>query len=138
MSLFLFTFLYIWCIYLQLQWFWPIVYAYLFITDEIQKVALTGLSDAIENRLTLKYSDGTFYRITLPSLATSPLVERCLISLRQVLSNEISIVFLCRFYAARNVIGSEDITSEQEWVVFSTLLFGKFALVYIYIIFVFF
>lgn len=94
-------------------------------TDETQKVLLDGLSDAIENRITLKYSDGTFYRITLPSLATSPLVESCLIALRQVLENQVSIVLLCRWYAARNVIGSDDITGEQEWSMFTTLLFGR-------------
>lgn len=97
-----------------------------FIIGDTSKVILNGLSDAIENRITLKYSDGTFYRITLPSLATSSLVENCLTSLRQVLPNDISIVLLCRWYATRNVIGAEDLTGEQEWNVFISLLFGKF------------
>ncbi|KAJ8947314.1 hypothetical protein NQ318_004566 [Aromia moschata] len=71
---------------------------------ESQKATLNGLIDAIENRLTLQYSDGTFYRITFPSLAYSSLVENCLVCLRQVLRKEVAIMLLCRWYATRNVM----------------------------------
>ncbi|CAG9837359.1 unnamed protein product [Diabrotica balteata] len=88
-----------------------------------QKVFLTGLIDAIENRVTLKYSDGTFYRITLPSMASSSLIESCLGALRHTLEKDPATVLLCRWYSTKNVIGSKNITFEQEWKMFSSLLF---------------
>ncbi|XP_074033388.1 anaphase promoting complex subunit 1 isoform X2 [Leptinotarsa decemlineata] len=91
-----------------------------------QKVLLNGLMDAIENRMTLKYSDGTFYRITLPSLASTSLVESCLTTLRQILQKDVAIILLCKWYSTRNVIGSKDITPEQEWSTFTGLLFELF------------
>ncbi|KAJ8932971.1 hypothetical protein NQ314_014302 [Rhamnusium bicolor] len=87
-----------------------------------QKAVLNGLIDAIENRMTLKYSDGTFYRITLPSLACSTLVESCLICLRQVLQKDAAVVLLCRWYATRNVLGAHDVNPEQEWNMFTGTL----------------
>ncbi|KAG5893112.1 hypothetical protein JTB14_019316 [Gonioctena quinquepunctata] len=91
-----------------------------------QKVVLNGLMDAIENRITLKYSDGSFYRITLPSVASTCLVESCITTLRQILQKDVAIVLLCRWYATRNVIGTQDITPEQEWSMFTGLLFELF------------
>ncbi|XP_050510831.1 anaphase-promoting complex subunit 1 [Diabrotica virgifera virgifera] len=88
-----------------------------------QKVVLSGLIDAIENRVTLKYSDGTFYRITLPSMASSSLIESCLGALRHNLEKDLATVLLCRWYSTKNVIGSKNITFEQEWTMFTSLLF---------------
>ncbi|CAH0559464.1 unnamed protein product [Brassicogethes aeneus] len=87
------------------------------------KTTLVSLTDAIENRLTLKYSDGTYYRIALPNLASSPLVESCLVVIRQALQRDASITFLARWYATRNLLGSQEVTVDQEWNMFSLLLF---------------
>lgn len=91
----------------------------------MQRSVLNGLIDAVENRMTLKYSDGTFYRITVPSIVSSSLVESCLVCLRQVLSREVAISLLCRWYATKNVLGAQDINPEQEWGTFTGLIFGK-------------
>lgn len=58
-------------------------------------------------------------------MATSLLVQSCLLALMQVLPSEICMHLLCKWYAARNVIGAADITGEQEWTIFTGLLFGK-------------
>ncbi|XP_060532637.1 anaphase-promoting complex subunit 1 isoform X2 [Cylas formicarius] len=88
-----------------------------------KKSVLVGITDAIENRLTLKYSDGKFYRITLPLLASSGLVEKCLNALNQCLPRDSALSVSCRWYASRNVIGSDDISTRQEWDSFVNLLF---------------
>ncbi|XP_050315622.1 anaphase-promoting complex subunit 1 [Anthonomus grandis grandis] len=91
-----------------------------------QKSVLIGLMDSLENRLTLKYSDGTFYRITLPLITHSSLVKHCLIALRQCLPKDAAIVLACRWYSTRNVPGTEDIDNRQEWEMFTGLLFELF------------
>ncbi|KAF5270423.1 hypothetical protein FQR65_LT05611 [Abscondita terminalis] len=58
------------------------------IRSETGRAQLNGLRDAIADRITLQYSDGTYYRITLPPIATSALIENCLNALRQVLSRD--------------------------------------------------
>ncbi|XP_056632382.1 anaphase-promoting complex subunit 1 isoform X1 [Diorhabda sublineata] len=88
-----------------------------------KKVTLNGLIHAIEDRITLKYSDDTFYRITLPSLASTSLVESCLIVLRQILQKDVAATLFCRWYSTKNVIGAKDITSEQKWAMFTNLIF---------------
>lgn len=85
---------------------------------------LTGLMDSLENRFTLKYSDGTFYRITLPIIMHSTIVEHCLVALRQCLPKDAAVVLACRWYSTRNVIGTDDVDARQEWEMFTGLLFG--------------
>ncbi|KAK9884562.1 hypothetical protein WA026_007405 [Henosepilachna vigintioctopunctata] len=88
-----------------------------------ESVTLIGLRDPIENRLTLHYSDGTFFRIMLPLLATSPLVENCLNVLKQCLQREALMTFFTRWYSTRNSMGTQNFTNEQEWEMFITLLY---------------
>ncbi|XP_030754835.1 anaphase-promoting complex subunit 1 [Sitophilus oryzae] len=87
-----------------------------------KKATLVGLSDEVENRITLKYSDGTFYRVTVPILTHSELVEHCLVALRQCLPRDAALVVVCRWYATRNAIGNTDLDTKQEWEMFSGLL----------------
>ncbi|KAJ8917136.1 hypothetical protein NQ315_012628 [Exocentrus adspersus] len=87
------------------------------------RAVLNGLIDAVENRMTLRYSDGTFYRVTMPSLASTSLIESCLITLRQVLQKDVAVVLLCKWYATKNVLGARDVSAEQEWGMFTELLF---------------
>lgn len=90
------------------------------------KSHLWGLRDAIHNRLTLQYTDGTYYRVTLPALASSPLIDRCLNALRQGLHRDATLTLFSRWYSTRNAPGSYDLTNEEEWDMFSNLIFGKF------------
>lgn len=85
---------------------------------------MNGLRDAVEDRLTLQYSDNTFYRIVLPALASSTLVENCLNALRQTLQRDFAITLLTRWYAARNAPGPDDFSLVQEWNMFTALIYG--------------
>ncbi|GJQ69220.1 putative complex, subunit [Trypoxylus dichotomus] len=87
------------------------------------KIQLTNLRDPIENRITLQYSDGTYYRINLPLLATSKLVENAINALRETLPKDASMTLLTRWYSIRNAPGPTDVTVEKEWEMFSDLLF---------------
>lgn len=89
------------------------------------KIQLTNLRDPIENRITLQYSDGTCYRINLPLLATSKIVENALNALRETLPRDASMTLLTRWYSTRNAPGPIEVTAEKEWDMFTNLLFRK-------------
>ncbi|CAH1966637.1 unnamed protein product [Acanthoscelides obtectus] len=91
--------------------------------NDNQKTYIAGLMDAVDNRITLKYSDGTYYRVTLPILASSSLIENCILALRQILQKDSAMTFLARWYALRNNIGMQNITKYQEWEMFCGLLY---------------
>lgn len=91
----------------------------------LSKAVLNGLRDPIENRFTLRYSDGTYYRITLPPLSASPLVENCLVALRYCLEKETAVIVLTKWYATRNVLGTQDMSLDQEWEMFRNFMFGN-------------
>lgn len=103
-----------------------------FLFPDLQKVTLNGLRDAIGNRFTLQYSDGTYYRVTLPSLASTPLIENCINVLRQTLPRDAALTFLARWYAARNAPGPSDFTAEAEWSKFCIVLLGSFQVFCVY------
>lgn len=86
---------------------------------------MNGLRDPIENRLTLRYSDGTYYRITLPPITESSLVDDCLSALRYCLDKETAAMVLTKWYAVRNVLGSQDINLAEEWEMFRDFIFGN-------------
>lgn len=86
---------------------------------------MSGLRDPLENRITLIYSDKTFYRVKLPLLATSPLVEHCLNALRQCLERDAVLTLFTKWYATRNGLGTQNCTDDQEWEMFISLIFGK-------------
>lgn len=98
---------------------------FVILTVDIGKTQLNGLRDAIGDRLTLQYSDGTYYRIALPTLASTTLVEKCLNALRQTLQKDCSITLLTRWYAARNSPGSNNLHLEEEWHIFVNLIYGN-------------
>lgn len=95
------------------------------LSENDSKIVLTGLRDPIENKLTLSYSDGTYYRIGLPSLASSSLVESCLATFRQCLCRDATAITLTRWYAKRNGPGAQDLNGDQEWAMFTALIFGE-------------
>lgn len=86
---------------------------------------LVGLRDPVADRITMQYSDNTFYRISLPRLASGTLVEDCLNALRQSLQRDVAMSLLCKWYTTRNAPGPIDLSIDQEFNIFSTLLFGK-------------
>lgn len=88
-------------------------------------MTLNGLRDAIANRFTLQYSDGTYYRVTLPSLATFPLIENCINVVRQSLPRDAALILLTRWYAIRNAPGPSDFNIDTEWNKFCNVLLGN-------------
>lgn len=92
---------------------------------DLHKAFLNGLRDPIENRFTLQYSDGTYYRITLPSVASSPLVESCINVLRQTLPRDAALTLLTRWYAAHNAPGPSDRNAEMEWNKFCSIILSN-------------
>lgn len=87
---------------------------------------LVGLRDAIADRITLQYSDNTFCRISLPHLTSGTLVEDCLHALRQSLQRDIAMTLLCKWYATRNAPGPADLSADQEFQIFSSLLLSRY------------
>lgn len=87
---------------------------------------IAALRDPVGDRITLHYSDNTYYRVSLPSLASGTLVESCLNALRQTLQRDVAMTLFAKWYAMRNAPGPVDLTTEQEWQIFISLMYSKF------------
>ncbi|XP_066581363.1 anaphase-promoting complex subunit 1 isoform X2 [Prorops nasuta] len=79
---------------------------------------LIGLKDAVGNSITLEYGNKSYFRITLPTCSTSPLVSKCLQTLRSVLQKDVAMQLLVKWYRARNAPGPQDFSPTQEWNLF--------------------
>ncbi|XP_013191577.1 anaphase-promoting complex subunit 1 [Amyelois transitella] len=89
-----------------------------------ETLGLRGLCDAVGSRLTLQFDSGVMYRISLPALSCSTLVTKCCDALKAILPKDISTQVIIRWYGVRNVPGTQDLAPEQEWLMFSNLLFS--------------
>ncbi|XP_068629420.1 anaphase-promoting complex subunit 1 [Battus philenor] len=85
-------------------------------------LGLRGLRDAAGCRLTLCLQSGVLYRIALPPLAAAALPPRAAAALRALLPRDIAMQVLIKWYGVRNAPGTQDLTPEQEWAMFSKLL----------------
>lgn len=85
---------------------------------------LLALRDPVRNRVTLEYSNGSYYRMSLPEMCSSPLVSQCLGALKQVLPRDVAVQLVVKWYVARNAPGSQDIAPSQEWRLFLGVLLG--------------
>ncbi|KAF7995485.1 hypothetical protein HCN44_006592 [Aphidius gifuensis] len=83
---------------------------------------LIGLKDAVGNKITLEYGNKMLQRISLPCKSTSPLVTKCLKTLKCVLQKDIAMQLLVKWYGARNAPGPQDFTLQQEWHLFMVIL----------------
>uniref|UniRef100_A0A8B9SCS9 Anaphase promoting complex subunit 1 n=1 Tax=Apteryx owenii TaxID=8824 RepID=A0A8B9SCS9_APTOW len=79
-----------------------------------------ALRDPVHNRVTLELSNNTMVRITIPEIATSELVKRCLQGLKSILPKEIAVQMLVKWYNAYNAPGGPSYHS--EWNLFVTCL----------------
>ncbi|XP_024938958.1 anaphase-promoting complex subunit 1 isoform X2 [Cephus cinctus] len=86
--------------------------------------SLQGLKDAVKNKVTLEYGNKNYFRITLPASSTSPLVTKCLQTLRSVLQRDLAMQLLVKWYGARNAPGPQDFAPIQEWHLFLVVLFS--------------
>nr|XP_060610458.1 anaphase-promoting complex subunit 1 isoform X2 [Anolis sagrei ordinatus] len=79
-----------------------------------------SVRDNVQNRVTLELSNGSMVRITIPEVATSELVKRCLQGIKYILPKEIAVQMLVRWYNAYNAPGGPSYYS--EWSLFVTCL----------------
>ncbi|KAK7071553.1 Anaphase-promoting complex subunit 1, partial [Halocaridina rubra] len=84
--------------------------------------AIIAFRDPTDYRVTLEHASGNFYRITLPEVASSPLVRHAIAALKYILPRESALLLVNKWYATRNAPGSEDFSPQGEWTMFSTML----------------
>ncbi|KAF2987790.1 hypothetical protein EK904_015203 [Melospiza melodia maxima] len=81
---------------------------------------IQALRDPVHNRVTLELSNNTMVRISIPEIATSELVKRCLQGLKAILPKETAVQMLVKWYNAYNAPGGPSYHS--EWNLFVTCL----------------
>ncbi|KAM7172817.1 anaphase-promoting complex subunit 1 isoform 5-T5 [Macrochelys suwanniensis] len=79
-----------------------------------------SVRDPVHNRVTLELSTSSMVRITIPEIATSELVKRCLQGIKSILPREIAVQMLVKWYNAYNAPGGPSYHS--EWSLFVTCL----------------
>ncbi|XP_075976673.1 anaphase promoting complex subunit 1 [Anticarsia gemmatalis] len=90
--------------------------------EQKESLGLCGLCDAAGNRVTLQFEAGAMYRISLPPLTCATLVTRCYSALRAILPKDVTMQVIIKWYGVRNAPGTQDLTPEEEWSMFSNLL----------------
>ncbi|XP_067276723.1 anaphase-promoting complex subunit 1 isoform X1 [Pseudorasbora parva] len=78
------------------------------------------LRDPVSNRVTLELSSGSMLRITIPEVATSELVKRCLQAIRFILPKDTAMKVLVKWYNSYNAPGGPSM--HLEWNLFVTCL----------------
>ncbi|XP_036606766.1 anaphase-promoting complex subunit 1 [Trichosurus vulpecula] len=79
-----------------------------------------SVRDPVHNRVTLELSNGSMVRITIPEIATSELVKKCLQAVKSILPKEIAVQMLVKWYNVHNAPGGPSYHS--EWNLFITCL----------------
>uniref|UniRef100_A0A8C8SU53 Anaphase-promoting complex subunit 1 n=1 Tax=Pelusios castaneus TaxID=367368 RepID=A0A8C8SU53_9SAUR len=79
-----------------------------------------AVRDPVHNRVTLELSNSSMVRISIPEIATSELVKRCLQGIKSVLPKEGAVQMLVKWYNAYNAPGGPSYRS--EWSLFVTCL----------------
>ncbi|XP_036402941.1 anaphase-promoting complex subunit 1 [Megalops cyprinoides] len=77
-----------------------------------------ALRDPVHNRVTLELSNGTMLRITIPEIATSELVKKCLQAIKFILPKETAVKVLIKWYNIYNAPGGP--SAHLEWSLFVT------------------
>ena len=85
---------------------------------------IIGLRDAVENQITLEYSNSSFLRLTLPDLKSTELVQMSIDAICSVLGKELSTALRARWYACRNAPGPPCLSPIKEWKLFVQCLLG--------------
>lgn len=79
---------------------------------------INALRDPVCNRVTLELSIGTMLRISIPEIATSDLVRKCLEAIRFILPKEAAMKVLVKWYNIYNAPGGP--SAHTEWSLFVT------------------
>ncbi|XP_077585962.1 anaphase-promoting complex subunit 1 isoform X1 [Stigmatopora nigra] len=78
---------------------------------------INALRDPVSNRITLELSNGTLLRISIPNIATSELVKKCLQAIRFILPKEAAMKVLVKWYTINNAPGGTSVHSEWNYFV---------------------
>ncbi|KAG8444074.1 hypothetical protein GDO86_009313 [Hymenochirus boettgeri] len=81
---------------------------------------IQSVRDPVHNRLTLEMSNGSMARISIPDIATSELVKKCLQAIKYILPKEVAVQMLVKWYNSHNAPGGP--TNHSEWNIFVTCL----------------
>ncbi|XP_046885397.1 LOW QUALITY PROTEIN: anaphase-promoting complex subunit 1 [Hypomesus transpacificus] len=95
------------------DWSWQDDYPFQTMVPYIQ-----ALRDPVSNRVTLELSNGTMLRISIPEIATSELVRKCLQAMRFVLPKDVAMKVLVKWYSIYNAPGGP--SAHLEWNLFVT------------------
>lgn len=87
--------------------------------------ALMALKDNVGGRISLEYTSALLFRLELPNFGNSPLVESVMTTLRNVLPRVVALQFLIKWYSTRNAPGCYNICLEEEFYMFSNLLYSS-------------
>ncbi|XP_063774168.1 anaphase-promoting complex subunit 1 isoform X1 [Pseudophryne corroboree] len=79
-----------------------------------------SVRDPVHNRLTLELTSGSMVRITIPDIATSELVKKCLQAIKYILPKEVAVQTLVKWYNCHNAPGGP--SNHSEWNLFVTCL----------------
>ncbi|XP_068590515.1 anaphase-promoting complex subunit 1 isoform X2 [Cebidichthys violaceus] len=79
---------------------------------------IRALRDPVCNRVTLELSSGRMLRISIPEIATSELVRKCLQAVRFILPKEAAMKVLVKWYNIYNAPGGP--SAHAEWNLFVT------------------
>ncbi|CAN9499595.1 unnamed protein product [Ophioblennius macclurei] len=81
-------------------------------------LCIQSLRDPVCNRVTLELNSGTMLRISVPEIATSELVTKCLQAIRFILPKEAAMKVLVKWYNIYNAPGG--LRVHAEWSLFVT------------------
>uniref|UniRef100_A0A8C4RIV1 Anaphase-promoting complex subunit 1 n=1 Tax=Erpetoichthys calabaricus TaxID=27687 RepID=A0A8C4RIV1_ERPCA len=79
-----------------------------------------SLRDSVHNRVTLEMTTGAMLRISIPDIASSELVKKCLLAIKYILPKDVAMKILIKWYNIYNAPGGP--SSQSEWNLFVTCL----------------
>lgn len=79
---------------------------------------ICALRDPVCNRVSLELNNGTMQRMSIPEIATSELVRKCLKAIRFILPKEAAVKVLVKWYTIYNAPGGP--STHSEWNLFVT------------------
>lgn len=92
--------------------------------EDSSRFPFISLRDAVKSRVTIETSSKVHYRLGLPSLSKSNLVQTCLGALRSVLPKDLAMHLLAKWYMSRNAPGPIDLTASAELHSFLVFVLG--------------
>ncbi|XP_073401268.1 anaphase-promoting complex subunit 1-like isoform X2 [Dendrobates tinctorius] len=83
-------------------------------------IYIHSVRDPVHNRLTLELTNGSMVRVSIPDIATSELVKKCLQAVKYILPKKVAVQMLVKWYNCLNAPGGP--SNHSEWNLFVTCL----------------